>query len=81
MKKSRNIAVIVGQGLRYAVGDILRAGGVKVFASGYTDSSTTLWGFRCLTTKTASEIQDLIWNTPGYGSICVTVRESAKKRR
>lgn len=53
--------VTVSQGSRYSAKKALREAKVVITREGYTDSSTTTWGFIVRTTKSCSKLQDILW--------------------
>jgi hypothetical protein len=74
MPHARTLIVEVCQALRGEARKALAAAGVRIEAEGYTDSSTTMWGFRVRSGRTQGALQDVVWGYPGLGSISVTVR-------
>jgi hypothetical protein len=60
-RKATVKTVMVGQGCRDIVKRALQEAKVTITREGYTDSSTTTWGFRVRTAKTARKLQDLVW--------------------
>lgn len=61
-RKAKSATIKVGQGCRDHVKQVLQDAKIRITREGYTDASTTTWGFRVYTAKTPRALQNLVWN-------------------